>query len=468
MMPKGGGEARAEAIATLEGLIHELATEPRIADWVAAAKTEELGPTERASVREIERVYAHATALPAKLVEAQVRAQLRCEQAWRDQRHAGDFQGHRPLLEEVLRRKREEAQILGERFGIGPYDALLQSFEPGMTSARLDTLFAGLESALPELIDTIVSKQASLQVRTPAGPFPVDQQRQLGLELMAAVGFDFEHGRLDTSHHPFCGGVPEDVRITTRYNERDFTQSLMSVLHETGHAKYEQGLPHELRSLPVGWARSMGMHESQSLMQEMQVCRGLPFLVFAEPLVRRAFPEQSQRDPDAFTAQNLARLLGKVERSLIRVDADEVTYPLHVILRYRIERAWIEGDLSVKDLPEHWDVAMRSLLGLATGDNYRDGCMQDVHWSSGAVGYFPSYTLGALTAAQLAEAAYQQIPDLDESIARGDFDPLNTFLRERVWSKASLLPTDELVTTATGRTLDVGAFERHIRRRYLV
>lgn len=467
MMPRGGGDARAQAMATLEGLVHDLATDSRISEWILAAKAEALGPLERASLREIERVHAYATALPAKLVEAQVLAQLRCEQGWREQREQSDFEGHRPLLEQVVLYKREEAQILAAHFGVSPYDALLNTYEPGMNSARLDALFGALERMLSPLVSDIIERQSTLPLHKLSDSFPIEQQRQLALSMMAAVGFDFEHGRLDTSHHPFCGGVPEDVRITTRYNESDFTQSLLSVLHETGHAKYEQGLPKEIGFLPVGAARSMGVHESQSLLQEMQVCRGRAFLTFAEPFFRRAFPEQAQRAPACFTTENLIRLCGKVERSYIRVDADEVTYPLHVILRYRIERALIEGKLEVKDIPDQWDAAMQSLLGLSTGNHHKDGCMQDVHWPSGAIGYFPSYTLGALTAAQLFETARVSIPGIEERIARGDFEPLNSFLRERIWSKASLLETADLITQATRRPLGVEAFERHVRERYL-
>jgi carboxypeptidase Taq len=467
MMPKGGGAARAEALSTLEGLMHELSTDSRIGDWLAAA--EHAGPDleTAASLREMRRLYTRATVLPQSLVEAQSRAQLRCEQAWRVQRREHDWQGHRPLLEEVFRLKREEAAVLAERFGCGRYDALMDAFEPSMRSARLDQLFAELEAFLPTAVDQVIERQRGRAPKTPEGPFSVAQQRELGLRVMAAVGFDFDHGRLDTSHHPFCGGVPEDVRITTRYNEDDFTESLMGVLHETGHAKYEQHLPRTLRELPVGRARSMGVHESQSLFQEMQICRSLPFLQFAAPIIREVFYGQSQAQPDAFSAENLTALYTRVERGFIRVDADEVTYPLHVILRYRIEKALIEGALEVKDIPEVWHEHMSSTLGLSTEGNYADGCMQDVHWPSGAVGYFPSYTLGALIAAQLFEALRRELPEVETLIARGEMQPIDAFLDARVWSQGSLLETDALVAHATGAPLGTEAFIRHVRRRYL-
>lgn len=467
MMPPGGGEARAEAMATLEGQIHALSIDPRVGGCIAVAKTEQLDPEQAANLREIERGYVRATALPQDLVEAQSRAQLRCEQAWRKQRADNDWEGHRPLLEEVFRLKREEAQILSERFGVSPYEALMDAFEPGMRTARLDVLFAELEQTLPSLVAQIVETQASEQVVVPKGPFDVASQRELGMRLMKAVGFDFAHGRLDTSHHPFCGGVPDDVRITTRYNTQDFTESLMGVLHETGHAKYEQHLPKHLRDQPVGQARSMGLHESQSLFQEMQICRSQAFMQFAAPLVREVFASQASLQPETFSGENLARLYTRVERGFIRVDADEVTYPLHVVLRYRIEKALIEGDLTVRDMPEVWDQHMQRALSLSTAGNYRDGCMQDVHWPSGAVGYFPSYTLGALIAAQLFEAALLSMPDLEAQLARGEFQALDSWLDARVWSKGSLLMSDALIESATGHALGTQAFLRHVKRRYV-
>jgi carboxypeptidase Taq len=464
MMPQGGGESRAEAMATLEGLIHELSTDPRVGEWLERAKAAPEDALARASLREIERVYLRATALPQALVEAQSRAQLRCEQAWRNQRANNDWTSHKPLLEEVVKLKREEASVLSERTGAAPYDALMDAFEPGMTCARLDEIFGELERFLPSAVNEAIERKKSQSVLPIEGPFPIAQQRELGLTLMAKVGFDFAHGRLDTSHHPFCGGVPDDVRITTRYDEQDFAKALMGVLHETGHAKYEQGLPKELRSLPVGQARSMGVHESQSLFQEMQICRGLPFLKFAEPHIRAAFAKA--QDP-ALSADNLYKVYTKVTRGYIRVDADEVTYPLHVILRYRIESQLIAGKVEVKDIPELWHEHMQRALGLSTQANYQNGCMQDVHWPSGAFGYFPSYTLGALIAAQLFEAAASALPGLEAQIERGEFEKLNAFLRERVWAKASLLTTDALVKEATGSALSADAFVRHIKRRYL-
>jgi carboxypeptidase Taq len=466
MMPSGGGEARADAMATLEGLIHELSVAPHVSELIAEARQQALTEAEQAGLREIERTFRRATMLPQRLVEAQSRARLRCEQAWRIQRKANDWQAHLPLLEEVIRLKREEAQVVSQQLGTSPYDALLDAFEPGMRSTRIDAIFDELAVFLSDALPKVIARQASESVHIPRGPFPVAEQRELGLTMMRCIGFDFAHGRLDTSHHPFCGGVPDDVRLTTRYSEEDFVQALMGVMHETGHAKYEQHLPPE-RLEPVGQARSMAIHESQSLFQEMQICRGRAFLEFAAPHIRAAFSRQASAQPEAFTVENLARLYTRVSRGKIRVDADEVSYPLHVILRYRIERSLIEGRIEVRDIPELWNVEMQRLLGISTDGDYRDGCMQDVHWPSGAVGYFPSYTLGALLAAQLFETARDALTDLDAQIASGTFEGLDRFLDTRIWSVGSALQTDPLIERATGTPLGAGAFIRHVHRRYL-
>jgi carboxypeptidase Taq len=276
-----------------------------------------------------------------------------------------------------------------------------------------------------------------------------------------------QRGRLDVSHHPFTGGVPNDVRVTTRYDEQDFTSGLMGTLHETGHAKYEQGRPSAWIEQPVGEPRGMSTHEGQSLLHEMQVSRSRAFMRFAAPHIAKAFPKAASAQPAAFTPENLARLVTRVERSKIRVNADEVTYPCHVLVRYDIERQLIDGTLTVKDIPDAWDAGMRELLQISTGDDYRDGCMQDVHWPAGAFGYFPTYTLGAMTAAQVFAAAETAIPDVREQIARGEFAKLNEFLSSKIWSVASLYTTDELMRRATGETLDPRHFEAHLRRRYL-
>jgi carboxypeptidase Taq len=264
------------------------------------------------------------------------------------------------------------------------------------------------------------------------------------------------------STHPFCGGVPEDVRITTRYREDDFMQSLMGIIHETGHARYEQNLPRALVDQPVGVARSMGIHESQSLSFEMQLARSKPFLKLIAPLVREHLGDQP-----AFTAENLGKLYSRVKPAYIRVDADEACYPAHVILRFEIERALVDGEIEVDDIPALWDEKMMAYLGVDTRNNFKDGPMQDVHWPLGLLGYFPSYTLGAMYAAQYFATIRKATPDLDHHIEAGNLAPIFDWLNENIWSKASELSTDELVERATGEPLNPQHFRTHLEARYL-
>lgn len=464
MMPAGGNQARGEAMAELAVLMHDLATAPHLGEWFAAAAQEDLAAPQQASLRAMERRWRQATVLPGRLVEAKSLAASKCEHAWREQRKNNDWQGFLPNLREVVNLAREEAAVRAATAGFSSYDALLDLYEPGITCMQLDTLFNQVKTWLPDMIRAVEEKQSSRTYLTPQGPFPVEQQKQLGLKAMTILGFDFDHGRLDVSTHPFCGGVPTDVRITTRYDGADFMTALLGVIHETGHARYEQNLPQEWAGLPVGEARSMGVHESQSLFFEMQLARSLEFTHQLAPMAVRIFNRES--DP-SFAVDNIYRFNTRMKRGYIRVNADEITYPAHGILRYEIERALIQGDIEATDIPELWDQKMQSYLGLSTQDNYRDGCMQDIHWTGGAFGYFPSYTLGAIYAAQLFAAAENSISSLREKIQSGDLSELFAWLKTNIWQRASTMPTDELIRTATGESLNPAYFQRHLSARYL-
>ena len=464
MMPDGAADSRAEIKATLEVLSHELMTDPSVSDWLDAAEgTDGLDDWRRANLSEMRRRWRHATAVPADLVEDNARAISKCEMAWRSARSDSDFKALLPSLSALLDLQRQIAACKAEALGVSLYDALLDQWEPGGNSATIDAIFGDLAAYLPGTIEAVLECQAKRPaVEPPQGPFPIDAQREIGTRLMGAVGFDFARGRLDVSLHPFCGGATNDVRITTRYDEDNFVKALMGVLHETGHALYEQGRPADWLQQPVGSALGMSMHESQSLIIEMQACRTREFLEFAAPLLREGFGA----DGEAWTAENLHRLYTSVECSFIRVDADEVTYPAHVILRYRLEKAMIGGDLALADLPGAWNDGMQELLGVVP-PNDALGCLQDIHWPGGAWGYFPTYTLGAMAAAQLFEAVCEAEADILPGIARGDFSPLVSWLRSNVHCHGSRLPADQLMTEATARPLDANAFKRHIQRRYL-
>jgi carboxypeptidase Taq len=468
MMPRGGTESRSEQLAVLRSLRHGLLTAPELGDLLDAAEAGATGAGsldlwQSANLREMRRSWRHATALTPHQVEALSRAVSSCEAAWRSARAEADFNSVRPKLETVLELVRETAAAKGERLGLAPYDALLDEYEPDVRAAEIDRVFDPLEEFLKGFLQQVLDRQATEPEPLPLkGPFPFEKQRALAIGLMEMLGFDFNHGRLDVSLHPFCGGTPDDVRITTRYDEDDFGSALMGVLHETGHALYERGLPQAWRGQPVGEPRGMAMHESQSLLIEMQVCRSREFLAVIAPKVKEVFGG----DGIAWDVDNFHRFYTRVAPGYIRVDADEVTYPAHVILRYRLERAMVAGDLEARDLPGAWNDAMHGLLGLVP-PNDRLGCLQDIHWYDGAWGYFPTYTLGAMTAAQLFEAAVTSDPAIAPGIASGSFAPLLAWLRSHVHAKGSLLTPREVLIEATGRPLDPKSFERHLQRRYL-
>ncbi|WP_281645856.1 carboxypeptidase M32 [Parendozoicomonas sp. Alg238-R29] len=463
VMPSGGNQARSEAMAELSVHVHGLQTQPQLVEWFEQAEQESLTTDDKATLRELKRQWQLANLLPEKLVQAKSLAGSKCEHAWRTQRGENDWQGFEKNWVEVVKLSREEAQIMAEATGLTPYDAMLDTFEPGTSTESLDTLFNSVKNWLPGLIDQVLDKQSSEKYIQPEGTFETEKQKALGLDVMKLLQFDFKHGRLDESVHPFCGGVPSDVRITTRYSENEFTQSLMGIVHETGHARYEQGLPESLSGLPSGEGRSMGIHESQSLFFEMQVGRSEAFI---EHLARLAGKHFKGHDSALFSHENLSKLYTRVEKGYIRVDADELTYPAHVILRYEIERDLMNGKIKHTDVPELWNEKMQAYLGLSTKDNYKNGCMQDIHWTDGAFGYFPSYTLGAMYAAQYM-AVMKQVIDVDGAILSGDLSPVFTWLSDNIWSKGSLLTTDELVKQATGETLNAQYFKDHLESRYL-
>ena len=464
-MPSGGGEKRAEAMATLAGMYHEMAAAPHVAELIADAESEALDEMRRAALRELRRTYTNLTCLSSDFVRKQVAARIRSEQLWRELRPTGNWKDFLPAFEGVIATLREEARLRSDALNLAPYDAMIEQYDPGGRTSEISPVFAELKSFLKNFIPrAIEAQQKKPPAKTFNAPFPIEKQKALGQAIMKALGFDFEHGRLDVSHHPFCGGVPTDVRMTTRYNENEFLSALMGIVHETGHGLYEQGLPKQWAHWPLGRARGMAMHESQSLFVEKQICRSPAFWEWAMPVV------SEHLGADAIEGWNLADILThvhKIKPGLIRVDADEATYPLHVILRYELEQDLVTGKLAPKDVPEAWDAKMREYLGLSTIDNPRDGPMQDVHWPAGAIGYFPSYTLGALMAAQQWVAIEKTSPNITHDMRRGDFSSLNKWRHGNIWSKASTVSTPELLKQATGEPLNARYFTEHLQRRYL-
>jgi carboxypeptidase Taq len=461
VMPPGGGGARADQLAVLAVLRHQHLTAPEIeADLATADPT---GHWESANLSLMRHAYARAKALPADLVEAQAKASSECEKVWRIARKAADFALVAPHLTEVLHLTREAAAALSNALGLSPYDALMDGNQQGIGADDVAPIFAAYEEFLATALPEVEEYQAKgpAPVR-PEGPFPIGAQQTLCRDLAQRLGLDFDHARVDQSDHPFSGGTPTDVRVTTRYLEDDFAPAILAVVHETGHALYERGLPQAYARQPVGEAAGMAVHESQSLIVEMQAFRSDQFLYWLGPRLHEAFGGA----PEPYRLENLGRLWRYVRRSTIRVDADELTYPAHVILRFRLERAMIAGELDVAGLPGAWNSGLKTLLGVTPRDDAQ-GCLQDIHWYEGAFGYFPSYTLGAMAAAQLMQAARARVSDLDASFSRGDLSSLLGWLRTHVHRVGSRLGFNAILEQATGRKLDPTAFQAHLRRRYL-
>ena len=464
MMPIGGGAARAEALAALEGVMHTCLVSPKIGDWLQMAHEDSsLDPWQQANLCWMEKKYVDATLIPNDLIQAQAKASVESEQAWRVARAENDWSSFAPKLQKTFDLVKEVAGLRAAHWGCSAYDVLLNDYVPGFNQNSIDTLFDPLERELPYLLQQITASQQTQSVKPCCGPFSIDKQRQLGLEVMALLSFNFDHGRLDVSHHPFCGGVASDVRITTRFDEHDFVSALMGICHETGHGRYEQGLPKKWSHQPVGEALGMAVHESQSLFVEMHLCRSYEFIRCLVPLLVKYFGAH-----EAFTEENVYKLYTRVQPGLIRVDADEVSYPLHVIMRYKIEQQLFSGAVGISDLPELWNSYMQHYFNLSTLTNDKDGVMQDVHWPSGAFGYFPAYTLGRLIAAQLHHQVAQDLPNLSREMAAGQFDSVFDWLHTYIYSKASSQSSQQLMLDATGQDLSADSFLAYVKQKYVL
>lgn len=462
LMPEKGVDQRARQVEVLNVLIHEMQTDPQVGEWLAKTDRKALDEWQRANVAVMEWLYRHATALPAHLVAKKMNQQTKTEAIWRKARAASDFGMVRDDLARLLDIVREQAAVKSQKLGKPPYDALMDPYAPGMTSAEVDVVFDDIAAFLPKFLDDVMAHQRPpLPFRA---EFPQPVQEKLARRLCEALGFGFDWGRLDASAHPFSMGIGDDVRITTRYDEKNFDSALQAAAHEAGHGFYDRYTPRAWQHQPVGASQNMGMaiHESQSLALDMQLYRSREFWQWFAPVVKEAF---GGAGPE-WDAENVYRHITKVERGFIRVEADEVTYPAHVILRYRLEKAMVEGKLEVKDLPAAWNDGMKQLIGAAPPDDRR-GCLQDIHWYFGAFGYFPAYALGAFTAAQFADRLKRDAPDAMARAAQGDFAPFTGWLRDNVQAKACLHRPQELIEKVTGERLSTRFYKKHVTERYL-
>jgi carboxypeptidase Taq len=418
--------------------VHELAA----SDWVAKQPAEV-----QANVREMKRELDRASRLPQPLVEQLATACSLGQSVWVEARREQDFKKFLPRLKTIFDLKREQASALG--FSDSPYDALLDEYEPYATSKEVGTVLDQLCNALRPLLERIASRTDRPNVEVLRRVYPIPAQENFARLAAERIGFDFTRGRLDVTHHPFCTELgPDDVRLTTRYQERLFNSAFFGVLHEAGHGIYEQGLNGNEYGMPAGKFASLGVHESQSRLWENLVGRNRGFW-------HHFFAEAQKRFPDALsdvTPDTFHRAINDVRPSLIRVEADEATYNLHIAIRFQLERQLVEGQLACDDLPEAWNANYEKYLGIRPA-NDSEGVMQDIHWSAGLIGYFPTYSLGNLYAAQLFNAAKRDLGNLPEMFARGEFLPLKEWLNQRVHQMGQTLPARELIESITGEPL---------------
>jgi carboxypeptidase Taq len=458
-LPPAALSFRADQSAYLAGESHRLWTAPEMGDWLAQAEAAgyDQGSVEEVNLRRWKKSYERATKIPVALVERLKRETSLGHESWVEARKQSDFSIFQPHLERIVEINREMAQAWG--YEGSPYNALLEGYETGAETKELRALF---ERLIPSLTALLGEALAGLGPRPklPEGVYPVAAQQKLNRLVAEAMGFDLNAGRIDTTAHPFCTTIGRhDVRLTTRYDENDFTSSLYGIIHEVGHGMYEQGLVAEHFGCPMGEAISLGIHESQSRLWENQVARRPEFWECWFDRACHCFPQLKKS-----SAQELARYVNHVQRSFIRVEADEVTYDLHVILRFLLEVDLFEGRLEVADIPEAWNGRFRDMLGLEVPDSAH-GCLQDVHWSMGSFGYFATYTLGSLNAAQLFAQANQELPMLEKKLAQGDYSPLLGWLRKKVHQHGQRYTPQELMQQATGSRTTETAYIQHLKNK---
>ena len=476
-MPTQAGDFRAEQVSYLSGLAHEMRTSERVGEWLDGLSGDGLsgdglsgdglgGGSEAsdphsdlgATVRLARKDYEKQKRLPKDLVEAIASATVRGQGRWDAARKADDYSQFRPALDEMIGLQRRAGEALAED-GQSTYEALLDQYEPDAKADELTEVFANLRVELVQLIDEIKASPRQVDETLLKKNYPIDSQRKLSHALAGAIGFDFERGRLDETSHPFCTSLgPSDCRILTRYEEQWLPGSIFGTLHEAGHGIYEQGLRPDWYGLPPGSYASLGVHESQSRLWENMVGRSAPFWQHFAPLMQQTFGEKIA--PEQWHAA-----FNRVTPSLIRVEADEATYNLHIIVRFEIEQALVSGELSTADLPSVWNERYESVIGVRPPSD-ADGVLQDVHWSAGLFGYFPTYTLGNLIAAQLYDAAESSLGDLAGMIGRGEFAPLMNWLREHVHTHGRKYTATELVENATGDGLSARPLIASLRQRY--
>jgi carboxypeptidase Taq len=461
-MPPKGAEARAEQLALITGIAHDRLVSDEMGalldELAGPAASGALDPVRAANVREVRRVFDREKKLPTELVQEIAKTQSLAQEAWVAARKRSDFAAFAPWLEKNLALQKRRAELVG--YETEPYDALLDEYEPGARARDVAPLFAALRGEIVPLVAAIGA--APRKAEPIAGRFPKEAQRDFGMQVARDMGFDFEAGRLDVSPHPFCSGFhPLDVRITTRYDESDFRGALFGIMHEAGHGLYEQGFDLQHAGTPMAEAASTGIHESQSRLWENLVGRSRAFWTHYYPKLQAAFPDPLR----SVDFERFYLAVNEVKPSLIRTESDEVTYNLHILLRFELEQALFSGALAVSELPGVWAKKMEEYLGV-TPPSDAEGVLQDVHWSAGLFGYFPTYTLGNLYAAQFFDAAKKEIPDLEAKIGRGELLALREWLREKVHKRGMLWRPAELCRQVSGEPLDARYFTTYLKTKF--
>ena len=463
IMPRGAAQARAGQIASLAGVVHEMQTNPQIGellDQLESGSLNDLDPYERCNIRETRRTYDRETKVPMELVKELAELGSKGHHIWVKAREENKYSDFAPVLERLIELQKQWAHYIEP--DQPPYDVLMDIYERDLTVARVDPIFERLKAELVPLIRAIQESDYQPGTSFLQGEFSIAKQEALGRTISEALGFDFDKGRMDVSVHPFCGGAdPTDVRITTRYGTDNFMESLFAVIHETGHAMYEQGRMERDRALPVSEALTTGIHESQSLFWERMISKQKAFCDHYMELFTKTFPDNLK----GVGSQAFNEAINICRPSFIRVEADEVTYPMHIILRYEIEKGIFDGTYTVSDLPEVWNNKMQDYLGICPATD-AEGILQDVHWSGGAFGYFPSYTFGAMYACQFYNAMRQESPDLENWIREGKFQPIKQWLNQKIHVKGKLLSTGALLKEVTGEVLNPGQFITYLKSKY--
>ena len=459
-MPKKAVGFRSQTLGKLSKMRFELSVSDELGDYIEALEgRDDLSELEQNSVRHVAKEYRRHKAVPADFVEAFTVARSNAQTAWAAAREASSFEDFAPHLEKMVDFARRFADYFG--YEAHPYDALLEGFEPGMTCAELEEIIEPLRDELVPFLTRLMEEGTAPGASPFAGRFDVPTQRDLAHRALEVIGYDFDAGALDDVAHPFTTTIgPGDVRVTNRYAPDHLGPGLFAALHEGGHALYNQGMGEELYALGVASGASNGIHESQSRLIENQIGRSLPFWSFFQPIAAGYFPQLADVSSEA-----LYRAANTVAPSLIRVEADEVTYNFHIMLRFEIEAGLVDGSIAVRDLPALWNDAMRRYLGVQPPDDAQ-GVLQDVHWAMGAFGYFPSYMLGNLYAAQLHATLHEEMPDIDEKVRSGDFGPLLSWLREKVHRHGAAYEPKPLIERICGRTLEASDFIRYVTEKY--